>query len=201
MEQTICIFGDSLTWGAWDHEKGSWVNRLRLSLESENYDILVYNLGVDGDTTNELLKRFDVEAKARQPTAIIFQIGENDSIFIKSQNKQMVSLQQLEKNLQKLIDKAKKFTKVIIFFGCGKVNESKTTPIPWETDYYYTNQNLILYDKKIRDISNKNNIHYLPISNLLKNEDLDEDGLHPNSKGHQKLFLRVKDFLIGNKIL
>lgn len=201
MEQTICIFGDSSTWGAWDHEKGGWVNRLRLSLESENYDVFIYNLGVCGDTTKELLERFDVESKARQPTAIIFQIGENDSIFIKSKNKQMVPLKQLEKNLKKLINKAKKFTNVIIFLGCGKANESKTTPIPWGTDYYYTNQNLDLYDKKIKDISNKSNVHYLEISSLLKNEDLDEDGLHLNSEGHQKLSLKVKDFLIEKKIL
>lgn len=35
---------------------------------------------------------------------------------------------------------------------------------------------------------------------LLENEDL-EDGLHPNSEGHKKMFIRVKDFLIENKII
>ncbi len=200
MDKTICIFGASSTWGAWDYEKSGWANRLRLFLDSENYDIFTYNLGVSGDTTNELLKRFDVEAEARQPTLIIFSIGDNDSIYIKSQNKQMVSLQQFEKNLQKLIDKAKKFTNIIIFLGCKKVDELKTTPIPWGTDYYYTNKNLSLYNQKIKEVSNKNKVHYLEIFDLLKNEDF-EDGLHPNPQGHQKLFLKVKEFLLDKKLL
>jgi len=200
MNKIICIFGASSTWGAWDYEKSGWANRLRLFLDSENYDIFTYVLGVSGDTTEELLKRFDVEAEARQPASIIFSIGDNDSIFIKSQNKQMVSLQKFENNLQKLVDKAKKFTSVIIFVGCKKVDESKTAPIPWETDYYYTNQNLNLYNQKIKEIAKKNNCGYLEIFGLLKNEDF-EDGLHPNSKGHQKIFLKVKDFLIDKKLL
>jgi len=25
---TICVFGDSTAWGAWDLERGGWVNRL-----------------------------------------------------------------------------------------------------------------------------------------------------------------------------
>ena len=26
--ESICVFGDSTAWGAWDMEKGGWVNRL-----------------------------------------------------------------------------------------------------------------------------------------------------------------------------
>jgi len=83
MEQTICIFGASSTWGAWDYEKAGWANRLRLFLDSENKDVFTYNLGVSGDTTNKLLKRFNVEAEARQPKIIIFSIGDNGFYFYK----------------------------------------------------------------------------------------------------------------------
>ncbi len=46
----------------------------------------------------------------------------------------------------------------------------------------------------------KEKVNYLKMPDLLDKEDL-EDGLHPNSKGHQKLFLKVKDFLLKNKLL
>lgn len=200
MEKVICIFGASSTWGAWDPEKGGWVNRLRLFLESENYDVFIYNLGVSGNTTNDLLNRFETEAEARHPNIIIFSIGDNDSIHIKPKNKQMVSLQQFEKNLQKLVQKSKKFANIIIFLGCKKVDENKTTPLPWKTGYSYTNQNLTDYNQKIKKIAQKNRVFYLDIFDLLKNEDL-ADGLHPNSRGHQKLFLEVKDFLLGKKLI
>ena len=99
MDQNICVFGDSVTWGAWDN-KGGWVSRLRAFIESGNRDYFVYNLGVSGDTTKELLGRFDIEAKARSPNIIIFQIGDNDSIFVKSGDKNLVELEVLRKILR-----------------------------------------------------------------------------------------------------
>ena len=90
-------------------------------------------------------------------------------------------------------------TKLIIFLGCKKVDESKTTPIPWETNYYYTNKNLKLYNSKIKEVAIKNKCYFLEVFNILEDRDL-EDGLHSNSKGHQKLFLEIKKFLLKNKI-
>ncbi len=200
MEQNICIFGASSTWGAWDKEKGGWVNRLRLFIDSQDKDMFVYNLGVSGDTTRELLARFDVEAEARQPAVIIFSIGDNDSIFIKSQNRQMVAAEEFEKNIQQLIDKSKKFTDKIVFCGCKKVDESKAAPIPWETDYHYFNKHLSLYNQKLKELSEKNQVYFLEIFDLLTIDDLD-DGLHSNSQGHKKIFLAIKSFLQKNRLL
>jgi len=28
-----------------------------------------------------------------------------------------------------------------------------------------------------------------------------EDGLHPNAKGHEKMFQRIRDFLVENKVI
>lgn len=47
-------------------------------------------------------------------------------------------------------------------------------------------------------VCKENNIPYLDIFGLLKNEDF-EDGLHPNASGHQKIFVKVRDFLAENK--
>ena len=63
MEKIINIFGDSIAWGAYD-EMGGWANRLKqyFSEDKENY-IEVYNLGVSGDNSEKLLKRFFVEKR------------------------------------------------------------------------------------------------------------------------------------------
>ena len=63
MEQTICIFGDSIAWGASDLEFGGWVARLRNYLETEKYDSSIYNCSISGDSTQDLLKRFSNETK------------------------------------------------------------------------------------------------------------------------------------------
>ena len=56
--ESICVFGDSTAWGAWDTEKGGWVSRLWLHLargsESDEY-CEVYNLSISGGTTLQKL--------------------------------------------------------------------------------------------------------------------------------------------------
>jgi len=70
MDKHILVFGTSTTYGAWDSE-GGWVARLRKFLDektiSSNYksEGLIYNLGVSGDKTEDVLKRFEPETKAR----------------------------------------------------------------------------------------------------------------------------------------
>ncbi len=187
----LCVFGASTTWGAWDKEKGGWVNRLRLFLEKNDYDIDVYNMGVSGDNTNDLLERFEVECKARIPTTIMFSLGDNDSA---KGSKVHVPIDQFEENLNKLIKLSKKFTNKIIFVGTKGVDESRTNPVSWDSSVSYKLKNLEEYDKIVQKICIKNSIPYVSIPRL-KNEDF-EDGVHPNEKGHEKIFLKVKDFLV-----
>ncbi len=195
MSQHICLFGDSITWGAWDTEKSGWGFRLRTHFESNNFDVMVYNCGVSGDTTNELLKRFAVESEAREPNTIIFAIGINDSYYFGSKDKPSVPIEQFQDNLQKLIGEAKKFCSNIIFLGLTPIDESKTKPISWEKTIYHDQKNTILYDDKIKIVCEKNKI---PFVNLLESLDTDDihDGVHPNPRGHKKIFLKVKECLL-----
>lgn len=96
---SICVFGDSIVWGAWDKEMGGWVNRLRLSLEKKGFDGEVYNLGISGDTSDGLIKRFEAEAEVRDADVAIISIGVNDSATDDSGNL-VISPQQFEQNLR-----------------------------------------------------------------------------------------------------
>jgi len=202
MEQTICIFGDSITWGAVDPENGGWVAQLRRYFETNNdYDITVYNNGISGDNTDDLLVRFKVECAAREPQIIIFAIGINDSQYIKTKDNPRVSLEKFQNNLVKLINQAKSFSDEIIFIGLTKVDEPKVTPIPWSTDEkFYYNDSIEKYNTVIKKVSIEYKLPFLNLIDLLELSDLD-DGLHPNSNGHKKMFLRIKDFLLTKKIV
>ena len=79
----VLIFGDSITYGAWDRE-GGWAKRLRSFLDEKqlsdsNIFYTTYNLGISGENTDDLLKRIDSEIKPRldesEETVIIFAIG------------------------------------------------------------------------------------------------------------------------------
>ncbi|MEK7134161.1 MAG: GDSL-type esterase/lipase family protein [Patescibacteria group bacterium] len=187
----ICIWGDSITWGAYDPEQGGWATRLRNHLGAKDNNIYVYNLGISGDTTADLLERIGVEAKSREPNLIIFAIGINDAQFIHSANGLRVSLDEFQQNLAKLLSIAKKFTDKVVFVGLTKVDESKTTPCPWNPNKSYTNENITRLDKVIEKFCEDNNLKFIPMGGVIENSDL-TDGLHPNTGGHIKIFKWIK---------
>lgn len=203
METRISVFGDSITWGASDYEFGGWVARLKNYFENDSdNDIDVYNLGVSGDTTNDLLMRFKTEclARNRHPQIIIFAIGTNDSQYINSKNNPRTPIDKFENNLKKLINQAKEFSDKIIFIGFTKVDESKLMPVSWSEEKFYNNENILKYNSVIKKVSKENNLLFINLIDLLDIKDLN-DGLHPNSKGHEKMFLKIKEFLLSNIIV
>ncbi len=206
---TILIFGDSITYGACDNE-GGWVKRLRKFLDDKNLsdesDFSVYNLGINGDNTEALLKRFEQEIRIRfdskEKTIFIFAIGINDSQFIPTKNSFRVPLENFKNNILFLISRVKQFSGKIIFVGLTPIKELKTTPIPWDTDKFYKNEYIQKYDEIIKKVCEENDLLFIEVFDQLKgNENLSEDGLHPNSEGHRKIFEIVKDFFIINKII
>ncbi len=197
---SIAVFGDSITYGAGDSEFDGWVGRLRKYLNSAPKNIFVYNRGVGGDKTEDLLERFEVECQSIGPDIIIFAIGINDSQYVKTKNNPRVSIEKFEENVKKLIEKTKKFTEKILFVGLTKADETKTMPIPWGKEKYYENDVILQYDSVIRQICQKSNILYIHMFDLLDDKLL-PDGLHPNSEGYEKMFNRVRDFLVEKGVL
>lgn len=192
---SICIFGDSAAWGAWDMEKGGWVNRLWFYVakrEGDNY-VEVYNCSVSGGTTDTILERFESEAKIRNVDVLIFQTGGNDASYKNTPGNYLVSPEKFKENLEEIIKRAKEITNNIILMDLKNCDESKTMPVSW-IDIYYTNENIQKYSQIMKEVCHKHGVIFLDI-NSLDNQDFD-DGLHPNAKGHKKIFNQVKEFLI-----
>ena len=201
MSKRICVFGASVTSGYWDEEMGGWANRLRLSIvNSVDRKYSVYNLGISGDTTEDLLKRLRNECEARHPSIVIIGIGSNDSSCRDKFKKYFISPDNFLENLKKLKKIVNLFTKKFIFIGLTAVDESKTIPAPFGRKLFYRNENIEKYNKIIKKFCEENDLPFIEMYDLLDKEDL-EDGLHPNSAGHEKIFQRVKDYLLENKII
>jgi lysophospholipase L1-like esterase len=164
---------------------------LKVSFSKE--DVRVYNVGISGDSTFDLIDRFEIECEKRTPEVILFAIGTNDSRYVENRENACTSLDKFRENLQWLVDSARKYSKKIGFVGLIKVDESRTM----SSDENYDNENIKMYDAVIKDVCEINGLPYLYMFDLLGDDDL-EDGLHPNSGGHDKMFLRVKDFVGDN---
>ena len=197
MSKKICVFGDSIANGSCDSIGGGWVNRLKTFFLASDYDHSVYNLGVSGDNSDNLLARFEIECIAREPEIIVIAIGINDAQHNIKTGKTRVSLEGFKNNINKLINIAEKFTNKIILVEVTKVEELKVTPIPWDEnkEKCYLNDNIKKYNSIIENICSEQSLRLIKVFNLLDNIDLD-DGLHPNEKGHEAIFEKVKKELI-----
>lgn len=208
----ICVFGDSIEYGAWD-TAGGWVQRLRTWLdESAPKEHIIYNCGISGDSSSDLLKRFKAESKARFKEAdeykegkiIIISVGGNDSLWLLDKKKLKVQPKQTEKNVRKIIDVARKFTNKIILVGVLPADESKTNPFAWNSKMFFKNENIANTNKIIKSVCNSKGVPFVDVYANWINSDyknLLSDGAHPNSDGHKKIFELVRNVLIEKNVL
>lgn len=208
----ILVFGDSVIYGAWD-EKGGWAGRLK-SLVTEKiiatkrkFYCTLHNLGISGNTTNDLLERFESETtqrlKEKDDTIVIFGIGANDSIRDRK-NIPWTAPEKFRENLGKLIEIAQKYSSKIIFIGMTPVDEAKASPVFWDADVLYSNAHLEKYNEIIKSVCIKNNAQFIDIFEKWIKSDykkLLEDGLHPNSRGHRKILGEVKKLLVEKEMV
>lgn len=159
----------------------------------------VYNLSIDGDTSSWLLERFETECKARQSNVIIFAIGSNDCTIIDNKDHH-VPLELFQKNITSLYQAAKKFTDKIVFVGQTICDESKTNPLPWVPEMSQTMKDTIVYDDATKQFCSQEHVPFIDMMDILSPEDL-QDGIHPTAQGHEKMYIRIRDFLIEKKFI
>jgi len=196
----ILVFGDSIAWGAFDNEKGGWVERLKTHF-LQNYreqGVGIYNLSVSSNDSRGVLKFLESDIEKinqieKEDLILLFSIGSNDPRYIDEPKNIFISKKEFDENLQKIIDIAKKHSKNIIFTGLMKVDDKLTQP--WNENEFWKNKDIKNYDSIISKKCTENKINFIPLFNIINESDL-SDGLHPNTKGHEKVFNNIKKQLL-----
>lgn len=209
----ILVFGDSIAYGAWDIE-GGWVSRLRKYLDKKTLSdpeayYIIYNLGVSGDTAEDLLARFDFESKSRfhedkeEEVITIISIGGNDAVFLNKESKLLFTPEEFSNNLQKVIDKAKDISKSIVLIGITPVDEEIVDPIPWAPEMSYKEENIKNFNEIVKAKSAENDILFVGLDDIFSGrlKDLFEDGCHPNTEGHKLIYEKIRKTMEENKLI
>ena len=195
----IFVFGDSITQGFFDDEQGGWCSRLAAWGMQKGKEVEVFNLGVSGDNTVDLLARFEIELLAREPeqgAVVVFAVGINDAQSAIDGGKNRVPLESFERNLGALYESARSHVSRVCFVGLTPVDEGKVCPTPWKTSHGYTLENVKQYDSAVRGFCMKRGASFIPMLDIFDGGSLNEflaDGLHPNAVGHKRMFERVRD--------
>ncbi len=202
----VLCFGDSITQGFWDLE-GGWVNRLRKHFDvsrdqvGKHEYVSVFNLGVDGNTTADILKRLKSEADARiRPDgdcAFVFATGTNDGIFTESGT--VSSPERYATELAELLDVCKPYGGPVMFVGLTPVDDAKLNPMPWSnTGECYSTERAKLFDDALRDFCEQRELPYVSLWETFAERNLDDvmvDGDHPNDDGHELIAQKVAEKL------
>ncbi len=209
MDGILC-FGDSITYGRGEIPSKGWCGRLKDYFEAKEENNGVYNLGIPGQTSTELLKRFDAEAEGRirlkkssDKYLILVAIGTNDCKFDgkPEDNKPRTTDDQFRKNIQELITKAKSYRAKSAFIGLPPVDKSRTLPYD---ENWFKPERVKLFNDIVKKLCKENNVLFFDIFEVMSKEDypkLLDDGLHPNPKGYDFMFEKMKGFLEKNRLV
>ena len=131
----------------------------------------IYNLGVSGANTSDLLERFEVEARARRPEVVLFSIGDNDCMHIEK-DKNNVPISQFKSNIEKLITLARVYTDKSAFVSLNRVDEKKTMPWRKEEGECWRNKDLKEYNNELQKICAQQKVFFIDTSDVLTESEL-----------------------------
>lgn len=193
----VLIFGDSIAQGYDDYEQGGWAARLFQDIsareDKNNKDyISVFNLGIDGDSTREIVDRIENEIKPRvsDEMVFIFDMGGNDAACRGEGDANYVEFEEFSKNYQRCISVAKEYGKVVCL-GLHESNEVLT-----DDDYNK-------YNAEIERLADSNEVLFISMQEILSQDfnGLTYDGDHPSPAGHKLIYKRVKEKLVAAELL
>ena len=184
----IVFFGDSITDSLkWFNEKypyGMGFVSMLTSLLHTSYQTdkpIIYNEGIGGDKTENLLSRIEKDVIEKNPDIVFLLIGIND-VWHPVEAKNEPNYDGIFNRLNKIIDRIQETSRLIIL-----------TPFLFPTDEFFTN--LMPYFTELRkrylDLLKKRKLEYIDIYEKLKkvadtinHQYVTADSVHPTSVGH-----------------
>lgn len=196
------VFGESIAYGAWD-SMGGWVDRLKQhehkkTLESAgSHKSQVFNLGIGGDTSTDILSRIGNELESRWKRdwslRVIISCGVNDARFI--QRKPEVTIQKYESNLRQMIAIVRHYTDDIVFVATPPISRKNVVFKEME----FRDEVIQQYEETMRAVAESEQVSFVTLRQIFAVPDMQSlysyDGLHPNDNGHKLIYEEVKRIL------
>lgn len=201
MGSKIGCIGDSVILGRIDPVNQGWVGLLRSWHVKRNPSSnMVYNLGIGGNTSRDILKRFSFECESRKLDAIIIGYGLNDMRRLeKPSGRYLVPLDDFSDCTTRIFEKAKLITPNVAFSQMPRIREKLLQP---HKGQYWNESDWNVYSRLILDLCRNNGIHLIehnPPSSI-KGDDLTADGLHPTTVIHEHIFHSAKTWVLSKDL-
>ena len=181
--RNILVLGDSLTAGYGIVLEKSWVHLLEREVRRKfDEDYRVINAGISGDTTGGGLARLKQALDQHQPEIVIVELGGNDGL-------RGYPVKTIRNNLIQIIQTAKNTKAQVILAGIQ---------IPPNYGERYTSSFAQIYPE-LATLESVPVIPFILDGVALKEEWMQNDGIHPNEEGQEQIKDNV--LLVLEKIL
>ena len=185
MKNKYVFLGDSLIFGYGVKPKDNWVNKLK-----NTYDLDIYNKGVNGSTSTDMLVRFQRDAIDNCPNILFLMAGTNDLLS----NRSVTSI---VNNIEIMIKEALlNNIKVHIGIPPNIIPEMANKLFMRCDTYDYCKESLPLLRNELLNLCNSYSLKYIDFYSITENTkelyNLYLDGIHFNPKGQDLLFEAAK---------
>ncbi len=198
----IIIFWDSIAEWLWDYEKWGWPQRLKTHFwKKSGYDTQVISFWISAHTSTHLKNYiktcFDAVSKRQEDkykeSIVIIALWINDSAISIQTWKNQVDFEVFKSNIRQISEylKHEKLIKKAIFLENINVIESLINNLEIAEEHYFYNSEIQRYNLFIQEICNENHFEFFSLFWAMKEDDLQIDGLHPNSDWHEKIYQQV----------
>lgn len=178
----IGFIGDSFVNGTGDEMALGWAGRLCAVANRNGFAITYYNLGIRGETSEQIKHRWESESSRRFPdfcdARLVFSCGVNDTAI--KNGSLRVSYKNTCANINQILSRAKRKYQVLIVGPPPVADESHNERIKLlSQDFYQQAQAL--------EISYIDLFFPLVSDPIYRQEVLGNDGSHPKKNGYAKM--------------
>ena len=192
----VVAIGDSVIYGRHD-PGGGWIGRLRLALESRDKWSAVFNLGIGGQTSSDIIARFTSEVTPRTPNTVVIGCGLNDFRGEGQMGSPIVSVDLFETNLNRILVEAHAIgIQRRILAQMNKIDTSSQ-----EVDgFCYPADRWREYNQAISRLGRKHEaaiLHFGDLGDFSIASGSLSDRVHPSPRGHSQMAEMAVPLLLG----
>ena len=175
-QQTILVFGDSLSAAYGIPRASGWVNLLQQELQRSHPQYKVVNASISGETASGGRQRIAPALRQHSPDTVILELGANDGL-------RGTPIADIENNLSAIIQQSQKGNGKVLLVGIQ---------LPPNYGQNYTDQFKAIYSR----LAQRHKVELVPF--MLKNiqpEQFQADNLHPTASAQALILQTILDKL------
>ncbi len=183
-QQTILVFGDSLSAAYGIPRASGWVNLLQQELQRSHPQYKVVNASISGETTIGGRQRIAQALRQHSPNIVILELGANDGL-------RGTPIADIESNLSAIIQQSRQGNRKVLLVGIQ---------LPPNYGKNYTDQFKAVFSR----LAQRHHVELVPfmLANVLP-EQFQADNLHPIASAQaqilQTILAKLKLLLKANK--